>query len=197
MLRLIGPRKEYKFHFPAQLLLKSQISKSSSYLFPSTQIYWLNAFPTVSNPILVMKKKANPWLFTDFAIYPKFPDHRIADAQRLTGTAERTKRSETSTKLLKRANGYRISLCLGNFPVERARRSCAIYIPTGISGNFWRKYKSNCSEIVVKFATSLHKWFEIALKAPAKLAYKSLVIGRRSGRMERGADVRSCNREIW
>lgn len=64
----------------------------------------------MSNPILVMKKKANPWLFTDFAIYPKFPDHRIADAQRLTGTAERLKRPEISTKYVKRVNGTRISI---------------------------------------------------------------------------------------
>ena len=68
-------------------------------------------------------------------VYHLPPNFRI-DAPRLTGMTERAKRPETSTKPLKRANGCRISFRPGNFPVERARRSSAIYITTGISGNF-------------------------------------------------------------
>ena len=32
---------------------------------------------------------------------------------------------------------FRISVCPGNFPVRRTKKTFTIYIPTGISGNLW------------------------------------------------------------
>ena len=62
------------------------------------------------------------------------------DAQRLTGTAERAKRPfhlERPKRENRTISVVRISVRPENFPVERTKRSCSVYTPTEISGNFW------------------------------------------------------------
>lgn len=110
ILRLIGPRKGLQIPFASPTF--AQIPDFKVFLI------FISQYPNLLTKCLSHcvksyfgnEKKANPWLFTDFTIYPKFPDHRIADAQRLTGTAERLKRPEISTKYVKRVNGTRISI---------------------------------------------------------------------------------------
>ena len=68
---------------------------------------------------------------------------RLKDRERY-GTSDEDEKSINGTQISigKFGSGirdylFRNSVYSGKFPVERTQTSCAIYIPTGISGQFW------------------------------------------------------------
>jgi len=46
---------------------------------------------------------------------------------------------------------FKISVCPGNFPVGRTKKSFTIYIPTGISGNLWEMVNNQNYAVLVDF----------------------------------------------
>ena len=89
---------------------------------------------------------------------------------------------------------FRISICPGNFPVGRTKKTFIIYIPTGISENLWYMVNNLCHQIHQKHVLNMRSsfWASINdLHLNKEAEHGMLIIGSSFGKVHVSCKKRS------